>query len=433
MGRIKELLEKKKAGTLTEEEVKELNELQTESKALDEGNGGEGGDDADEEKAVDELAQKLADQATARMEKGLEKILKGMESKSAPVQVTKEAKFVVDPKLGKKTVQELSEIKVALPNREDKQVKEVSMVTLHFISALMTGDVQKLQTLVEGTGSRGGFLVPEEFANMITEDIRDLTVMRQIADVMTTQSDTLHLPSLASRPKAAFRAEGAVKNTSTVDFGENVFTPYSLAAIVPLSNELVADATMGVNGSIVNYVAQLIERSLAEREEKAFWVGSGSGEPTGITSYSPRTVAASLTDASRADSLISAYIRTPQGYRGRGVWVMNSQALEKVHTLKDTQGNYLLSRLGDTNYPTLKGRPVYEQNDLPGGVAYFGDFSYYKIVDREGINVRVSDEATVAGQSGFERNLTFVRVEKRVDGELTLPAAITKVTGLGTP
>lgn len=438
MGRIKELLEKKAKGEITDQEVKELEELQSEAKDAEEPEEPKEPEtpEGEEEKEIADVTNKLVEAIEARdakRDEKLDKVLKALGEKEVKAPV--KTKFIVDPKLGKKSVDELAEIKVAIPGREDKRVKELSMKTLHFVGALMQGDVQKLQVLVEGTGARGGFLVPEEFANMIVEDIRDLSVMRQIADVITTTTDTLHLPNLSRRPKATFRTETAVKSTSTVDFGENVFTPYSLAAIVSLANELVSDASLGVNGSIVNYVAQVIEQSLVEREEKAFWTGSGTNEPTGISTYTLRTVAAGAgaSDATRADSLIKAYIRTPQGYRNRGVWVMNSTTMEKVHTLKDSQGNYLLSRLGDSPYPTIKGRPVYEQNDIAGGTAYFGDFSYYKIVDREGINVRVSDEATVAGYSGFERNLTHVRVEKRVDGELTLTEPLTAVTGLGTP
>lgn len=428
MGRIKELLDKKAQKEISEAELKELETLQAEAKAAVEAEEAE----EDEEKAIDEMATKLADAASERLTAGIEKVLAGMQP-AQPKEVKTESKFIVDRRLGKKTVEELAEIKVDLPNRQDKKTKQVSMKTVHFINALLENDTQKLQVLVEGTPALGGYLVPEEFANMIVEDIRDETVMRRIADVMTTSTDTLHLPNLASRPKANWRGEAAVKSTSTVEWGENVFTPYSLASIVTLSNELVADASLGVNGSIVNYVAQMIVRALAETEDAAFFVGDGSGKPTGVNGYSLRTVAAGLTDASRADSIKQAFIRTPQGYRGRGVWVMNSQTMEKVYTLKDDQGNYLVNRLSDTPFATLAGRPVYEQNDLPGGTALFGDFSYYKIVDREGISVRVSDEATVAGSSGFEKNLTHIRVEKRVDGELTLVEPITKVTGLGTP
>lgn len=434
MARIKELLEKKAKGEITDVELKELQELQAEAQEVNETTTGEDENAQEEEEAISKMADKLAESAMGRLEAGLQKVIKSMEEKKdTSVIVSHESKFIVDPKLGRKTVEELSEIKVAIPGREDKKVKEVSMKTMHFLNALFTGDKEKLQVLVEGTGGLGGFLVPEEFANMIVEDIRDQVVMRQLADVLTTTSDTLHLPNLARRPKANWRGEAAAKSTSTVEWGENVFTPYSLASIVTLSNELVADASLGVNGSIVNYVSQVIVRALAETEDKAFFVGSGSGQPTGIETYTFRIVAASNNDASRADAIKQAFIRTPQGYRGRGAWVMNSATLEKVYTLKDSQGNYLVNRLSDNPFATLAGRPVYEQNDLAGGKAFFGDFSYYKIVDREGISVRVSDEATVGGSSGFEKNLTHVRVEKRVDGELTLTEPITEVTGLGTP
>lgn len=438
MGRIKELQEKAEKGNLEEAEQKELDELLAEAKASVEAV--EKAEDNSEEKAIDEMATTIADkaveQANAKLSKSIEELTNTLKGEmSASADVTKVPKYIVDPTYGRKTLDELAEIKVELPDRKrlGKKVTEISQKTMHFVTALYNGDVQKLQTLVEGTGALGGFLVPEEYANMIVEDLRDAVVMRSIADVMTTTSDTLHLPNLATRPKAAFRSEAAVKTTSTVQWGENVFTPYSLATIVSLSNELVADASLGVGSSIVNYVTQLIVQSLAEREDRAFWTGSGSGQPTGMSTYSVGTMSGGLTDATRADAIKQTWARLGQGYRARSVWVMNSATLERVITLKDGQGNYLTSRIGDQQQVTLMGRPIYEQNDIAGGTVYFGDFSYYKIVDREGISVRVSDEATVASVSGFERNITHVRVEKRVDGELTLTAGIRSITSMGTP
>lgn len=447
MARFAELYEKIANGTANEAEKKEFAQLQAEAKLhAKEAEGADADDDKKEDeeedgdeaeaKAVDSLAQKLADAATSRITKGIEEAMKGI---NTPVVVAGEGdaqKFLIDPKHGKKSFEEAMEIKVVVPGRENKTYgKEVNLHTVHFVKALIEGDKQKLQLLVEGTGSRGGYLVPEEFANMIVEDARDIQLMRQIgAPAMTIQGDTLHLPGLNSRPKAAFRTETASKNTSTVDFGENVFTPYSLAVIVGLSNELAADASLGVNGSIVNYVANLMAVSIGEREERAFWTGGGSGEPTGITNYSLRTVVPSSgSDEDRAMAVIALYRRMPQGYRNKAVFVANSATLERIDGLKDTNGRFLLSELADSPVMRLKGRPVYEQNDLPGGTLLFGDFGYYQIVDRQGIEVRISDEATVAGRSAFEDNLTYIRVEKRVDGELTLTAAVSKATGMGNP
>lgn len=449
MGRIAELFEKSVNGSITDEEKAELEQLKKEATGLaaeaNEASKNKSVDKTDEdtEAEVDKLAQRLADSVTNsisgfsdRMEKVLGKI---EENGNHDADVAgQNVGYVYDAKLGKKVpVADLVSQKVVLDDRKaaGKRVTEVSMKTVHFLHALTTKNIEKLQLLSEGTAADGGYLVPEEFANLIIEDARDQNIMRQLArPVITISSDTFHLPSLASRPQAAWRNEKAVKNTSTVNFGENVFTPYSLAVIVGLSNELVADASLGVGASIVNYVAGLMSTSIAEKEEAAFWVGSGTGQPSGVDggAYSLRTVDGGLTDTTRADAIIKAYQRTPQGYRTQGVWVGNSATWEKVGTLKDSQNNYLLSNLASAPTQTLKGRPVYESNYLAGGVLLFGAFNQaYQIVDREGISVRVSDEATVAGSSAFEKNLTFVRVEKRVDAELVLPAAVTKVTSLG--
>lgn len=443
MGQISDFLEKKALGEITADEQKQLDTLLKEAEMAR--NEEVKSETKSEDAVVDEMAQKLADSAQAKMQPSIDaltKALEGVTEKAAnsTATITHEPQFIVDKALGKKhSVEELSEIKVALPGRKQqgKEVTEVTQKTVEFFSALYSGDKQKLQILSEGTAADGGYLVPEEFANVIIEDIRDMNIMRQLASVMTTNTDTVHIPSLVSRPKAAWRAEKAVKNTSTATFTENVLTPYSLAAIVPLSNELVADAQLGVGGSIVNYIAGLMSTSLNEKEEQAFWVGSGTGQPTGIDggAYTLRTYAAGAgaSDVQRADAIINAYSNTPQGYRNRAIWVGNMGTWGEVARLKDSQNRYLLTDLAGSNTQMLKGRPVYESNYLAGGTLLFLDPSFYQIVDREGISVQISNEATVAGSSAFEKNLTYVRVEKRVDAELLLPAAVTKVTGLGTP
>lgn len=453
MGRIAELFEKKATGEITEAEAKELEQLQKEAAALSGETKNEDEkveetetvveDDADAEEEVEKLAQKFADSVTATFggfNNKMDEIAKAIEANKEVSVKDNSGGYIFDNKLGKKvSVAELADEKIVLDGRkvQGKKVTEVSMRTVKFLEALTQKNVEKLQLLSEGTAADGGYLVPEEFANMIIEDVRDQNIMRQISrPPITISTDTFHLPKLSSRPVANWRNEKAVKNTSTANFDENVFTPYSLAVIVGMSNELVADASLGVGASIVNYVAGLMSTAVSEKEEQAFWVGNGSGKPSGVDGgvYSYTTVTAGLSDSSRADAIIAGFHRTAQGFRNRGVWVGNAGTWEKVSKLKDGDGNYLLTRLADSPTQTLKGRPVMESNYLAGGTLLYGDFSTaYQIVDREGISVRVSDEATVASQSAFEQNLTYIRVEKRVDAEVVLEQAITKVTNLGTP
>lgn len=431
VGRIKELRDKVAKQEATEEEQQELQELEAEAA---DGNPDEPKKPEDEvatDEAVDELADKLVETAQGKLEAAITKALKGAE-RTPDVKVVKEVNYVVDKSYGKIAVDELDERKIVIQERKDagKRNYEVTGKTVAFVNALLEGDKQKLQLLTEGTGTAGGYLVPEEFANMIVEDKRDDVLMRQFARNMTISGDTLHVPSLDARPKANWRSEAAAKATSTAQFNEQVFTPYSLAVIVGLSQELAMDASLGVSGSVVNYVADLMRRSLAEKEEQAFWTGNGSGKPTGVNNYSFTSVDAGGTDTAFADAVKRLYFRLGQGYRRNAVWVANAQALERISIVKDSQNNYLLNRLGDNPFPTLNGRPVYEQNDLPTDVMFFGDFGYYMIVDRQGLTVDFSTEATVGGSSAFEKNLVFVRAEERTDGELLLTNAVRKITGL---
>ncbi len=426
MGRIKDLRDKVTKNEATPEEVAELAELEAEAGTSTV----EPDSDKETEEAVDELADQLVERASSKLEAAISKAING--ASKAPEAKASDPTYIVDKNFGKIAYGDLVEKKIVIQERKSagKQNYEVTGKTVAFVHALLEGDKQKLQLLTETTNTAGGYLVPEEFANMIVEDKRDDVLMRKFANQITISGDTLHLPALDSRPKAAWRSEAAVKATSTVQWNEQVFTPYSLAVIVGLSQELAADASLGVSGSIVNYVANLMRRSLAEEEEKAFWTGNGSGKPTGITNYTLGSIDLGGTDTSAADAIKRLPFRLNQGYRNSAVWVGHAQALERIGILKDTNNNYLLTNLADGATQRLVGRPVYEQNDLPTDVLLFGDFSYYTIVDRQGITVDFSTEATVAGSSAFEKNLVFVRAEERTDGELTMTSAIKKATGL---
>jgi len=437
MGRISELKAKQRKGDLNEEEKQELAELLKEATedtdTSDDTSEDETTDEepeADVDKEIDDVASKIVSKAEDQLASKLDKIVKALENKEAPdVKITRQPRYVVDKSLGEVPVEKLDDIKIKVDGRDGKKFNEVTAKTLHFIEAMARGDVVKLQTLVEGTPGLGGYLVPDEWANIIVEDRRDAVVMRQLATVIPVTTDTFHLPYLDTRPHVSWRSEGAVKATSTVQWGEITLTPYSLAAIIGVSNELEADAKVG--GAIVSNVTRLLVRAIAEEEETAFWVGSGSGQPTGVDGYSFTTVSGGLTDTTRADAVFNAYSRLPQGYRGVASWAFNSRTLGRIRTLKDNNNNYLLQGIGVSPQPVLLGRPVYEVNALGDGKGFFGDFSEYVIADREGVAVETSREATVASTSAFETNRTFIRVEERVDGELPTTRGIVELSSMG--
>ena len=64
MGLLKELREKQAKGTITDEEVKQLQAIEADIKA-------EESNESDDEKAIEDLATKLADKANSRFDENL--------------------------------------------------------------------------------------------------------------------------------------------------------------------------------------------------------------------------------------------------------------------------------------------------------------------------------------------------------------------------
>ena len=288
-----------------------------------------------------------------------------------------------------------------------------------FYTALIQNDKQKLQVLAEGTNALGGYLVPAVLYGDIVEELRDSAVIRSKATIIDPCPAHLDITNLASRPKVYWRGESAVKSTSTAEFGQISLTPYSLAVIVVLTRELVADAV--IPASMTSYITKLITTAIAEEEDKVFTVGNGTGRPTGFDAYSATVhrIVATPANVLTADSLIQSFYRLGSKYRSKAIWVMNSLTLTKAMQLKDSQNRYLFVADPTGNLPgTLLGRPVFEQNDLGQSHIWLIDLSGYVIGVREGISVMQSEEAYVDSHSLFERNEIAIRVEERLDGEL---------------
>ena len=384
MGRVKDLRKKVEEGTATEEEKVELEELETEVT-----------ENADEEKAISEMVNKFI----ARVESK-------MEVKKEEVTETEEQKKEVDKMTGEERIK-------------------------NFIVALIENDKQQLKVLSEGTNADGGYLVPTQWYQTIVEEMRDDSIIRPLATVIANCPKQLNITQLTSRPIVRFRGEKTIKDTSTATFDQISLTPYSVSCIVPMTKELVQDAEVG--GSIITLVTRLISSAISEREDKAFAVGTGTTEPTGIDAYNatvPRSVATAA-NVLTSDSLIQAFYRLGQKYRKSAVWLMNSITLTKAMQLKDSQNRYLFIPDPTGQTPgTILGRPVYEQNDLPATRVWLGALRGYWIGDRGGISVDQSEQATLEGIGNlWERNMVAIRVEKRVDGEMADVHAFVVITG----
>lgn len=148
--------------------------------------------------------------------------------------------------------------------------------------------------------------------------------------------------------------------------------------MLPISEQLLADA----NINLVQFIVQLFAEAVGIAEDKAFFTGSGTGQPKGITTESLASVASSATTT--MDNVLDLIDAVPQRVvqSPSAAFVGHRKVKRQVRKIKDNNGDYVWRdgkggvggsgesvRLPDTLY----GYTFYEQNDLPQSEMYWGD------------------------------------------------------------
>tara|TARA_B100001057_G_scaffold475722_1_gene542823 strand:+ start:334 stop:1521 length:1188 start_codon:yes stop_codon:yes gene_type:complete len=274
-----------------------------------------------------------------------------------------------------------------------------------------------------GTDSEGGYLTPEEFETQLVMAMEPLSVMRSIANVISTGSDR-NIPVESSRGDAAWTAEEAAYTESDAAFNRVVLGAHKLGTIVKVSEELLQDAFFDIG----SYLTGNFARRFAEAEETAYFTGNGSGKPTGVTTQASAGVTAAGTAAITSDELIDLYHSLKPQYRGSAVWTMEDATAKIIRKLKDGDSQYLWQPGLQAGEPDrLLGRPVRVTDGMPAAAAgavsvLFGDFSHYMIADRAGVSMQRLNELYAAnGQIGF-------KAFKRTEGKLVLAESVKKLT-----
>ena len=102
-------------------------------------------------------------------------------------------------------------------------------------------------------------------------------------------------------------------------------------------------------------------------------------------------------------NLIKTIISVKPEYRKNAVWMMNDTTAIALRKLKDADGNYLWNQANDT----ILGKTVVISNDMPDADSgkkpiLFGDLSYYWIIDRSPVSMKVLQELFAAkNQVGY--------------------------------
>jgi HK97 family phage major capsid protein len=274
-----------------------------------------------------------------------------------------------------------------------------------------------------GTDSEGGFLAPDEFEKTLIESLEEQNIFRQLANIITTSSGDKKIPVVATKGTASWvDEEGAIPESDDA-FSQVSIGAYKLATMIKVSEELLNDSVFNLE----SYIAKEFARRIGAKEEEAFFIGDGTGKPTGIfnaTSGAELGVTTASATTITFDEIMDLFYSLKSPYRKNSVFLMNDATVKAIRKLKDGSGQYLWQPSVTAGQPdTILNRPVKTSAYAPtlGSSAKtiaFGDLSYYWVADRQGRSFqRLNELYAATGQVGF-------KATQRVDGKLILPETI---------
>lgn len=274
-----------------------------------------------------------------------------------------------------------------------------------------------------GTDSEGGYLVPDEFERTLVEALQEENIFRQLANIITTSSGDRKIPVVATKGTASWVDEEGLIPESDDAFGQVSIGAYKLATMIKVSEELLNDSVFNLE----TYIAKEFARRIGAKEEEAFFIGDGTGKPTGIFAAAGGAelgITAASATAITFDEVMDLFYSLKSPYRKNAVFVMNDATVKAIRKLKDGSGQYLWQTSLTAGQPdTILNRPVRTSSNVPtiasaAKIIAFGDFGYYWVADRQGRSFqRLNELYAATGQVGF-------KATQRVDGKLILAEAI---------
>lgn len=241
--------------------------------------------------------------------------------------------------------------------------------------------------LAEGTGSTGGFLVPDEFADEIYMFASLQSVGLRDARIWPMGSDVRRVPAENARVSVAVVAEATASGASDPTWNEVVLTAKKLTAYTTASNELLEDNIVDV----VSYLTEIFAEAVGQEIDNQIFNGTGSPVSGLLTAAAGFSVVMStgLTNFSSisGDNLVDMIDKIPQQAELGAKFYFNKNILTYIRKLKDTQNQYLFSPIAGGLPTDIWSYPYERVPKMPGtsasgtgkGFVLFGNLKYFAL------------------------------------------------------
>ena len=269
--------------------------------------------------------------------------------------------------------------------------------------------------------SNGLELTPETQAE-IWRNAKYSSAFMQLVPEIKLPGAGVRVPIITGEPEAAWVDEGAMKPKSGVGFGKKDMLPYTIAVILPFSNQFRRDY-----GALYDQVVAMGPEAIARTFDKTIMGvidAPGADFDTLKTAQQISLGKDVWKQLNAADDAISAADGTLDG------WALSTQGRSILRQATDANGRPLfLDGIGASDVSTVLGNPVHVSKGVhvPAGtgekatkeiVGVAGEFASAAWGSVEGLQTSISDQATVTIDNQqvnlWEHNMFAVRVEIEV-------------------
>lgn len=283
-------------------------------------------------------------------------------------------------------------------------------------------DVKAAGTMTITDNYSGGTVGLSTLEGGLTRIQRRAPFLRQLVNAAGTASRfVVWIEQANPDPGAAgMTAEGALKTQTDFDLVERSRQVQKISAFIKVSKEMLSDIAF-MRGEINNELMELVSLKLDEQ----ILLGNGSGSNlTGIdlnaTPWAAGSFAAQIQNANNSDVLRVGIAQIQQANFSANYILLNPADAAALELTKDQSGAYTYPINMVYGAPkTIYGVPVIENNLIPAGTFYIGDFTKANLRVREDMNIQVGYV-----NDDFTKNLVTILCEARA-------AAFVKVNHYG--
>lgn len=279
---------------------------------------------------------------------------------------------------------------------------------------------RELRDLIKDTAAAGGNTVPSSFMRQLYDYLELYSAVRQtnVTILTTATGESLTIPTVAVHGTAALKGEGTALAEADPTFGTVALGAWKYGQLLQISNEMLADTGVNIQG----FIAEDMGRAIARVTDAAYTSGTGSSQPQGFlgqfaTSVTTQTVATGVPSYA---NLVDLFHSVEPLYRAQGAyWMTSDSNIGKLRQIIDTTGRPLWQTAVAAGAPdTLLGAPVIVSPNITNfataaaGHLVFGNFSGLVIRDVGTINLARSDDFA------FSTDLVTFRTTLRTDSKI---------------